>query len=100
MNVLDRRLLITTLQPYAAGQQPPAQLAPWAFDQFCDQEEGLLVYEPGYHQVITGVLDALMFADNSTFGLAADQVAALIAKLTAATFDADEAAREAADDDD
>ena len=70
--VLNRATLRQQLERFAEGRLPAATLAAWAFDQFCDETEELLSYEPGYEELIADVLDKLMWADTTPFVLDQD----------------------------
>ena len=66
--VLTRAEIREQIERFAAGTLPPEALAAWAFDQFCDEAEGLVSYEAGFEDTIGGVLDALMWMDSTPFG--------------------------------
>ena len=67
--VLTRADVREQIERFAAGTLPPEALAAWAFDQFCDEAEGLVSYEAGFEDIIGGVLDELMWMDSAPFGL-------------------------------
>ena len=67
--VLTRADVREQIERFAAGTLPPEALAAWAFDQFCDETEGLVSYEAGFEELIGAVLDALMWMDSAPFGL-------------------------------
>lgn len=89
MNTLTRVALSDKLETFLHdGRVEP--LAAWAFDQFYAEEEGTLQYEPGYRRIIAEVLDDVMFGDAVAFGLERSHAESLLARLQAATPQADD----------
>lgn len=85
MTTLLRKTVVQQLERFIHDQLSAEALAAWAFDQICDVEEELIVYEPGYAGVIAAVLDDVMWADEPTFRLDHDVARTLQARLEDAT---------------
>jgi hypothetical protein len=64
---LSRAMVEAQIEQFVHGTLSPQSLAAWAFTQVCDEEEGLVHYESGYADVISAVLDDLMWADEAAF---------------------------------
>jgi hypothetical protein len=79
--VVTRDAIRQQIERYQAGDLTGPSLAAWAFKQFADEEEELLVYEPGYEEMIGEVLDDLMWADATPFALDAAAAQALVERL-------------------
>lgn len=86
--MLTRAELRQQIERFAAGELSSKRLAAWAFDQFCDQQEELLDYEPAYAETIAAVLDELIWSDDQRFALGGDAALALIERLDMAAPDA------------
>ena len=78
---LTRADILEQLERYLGGSLNQNALAAWAFKQFADEEEELLVYEPGCEDVISEVLDELMWADAAPFALDPATAQALAERL-------------------
>ncbi len=88
--VLTRQLVREQIAAFLHGKLSMRKLAAWAFDRLCDQEEELLVYEPGFEKVIADVLDELMWVDSAPFSLEPDQAAVLVRRLDEAVAESTE----------
>ena len=80
--VLTRDQLRERLDAFLEGTLSVHALAAWAFDQFYSQEEGTLVYEEGFEEVIGAVLDELMWADSAAFALDVEVARRLMRQIT------------------
>lgn len=79
--VLTRQDVREQLAGFLDGRLSTQRLAAWAFDSFCDEEEELLVYEPGYDEVIADVLDELVWVDSAPFTLDPEVARELLRRL-------------------
>jgi hypothetical protein len=76
------RLQITEqIQARLDGKISDAQLAKWAFDRFYKIELEELQLEETHAEVLSDVLDELMFADDSHFRLEDAHLHTLLARL-------------------
>ncbi len=80
-NILTRAEVREQVEQYLAGSLTPDTLAGWAFKQFADQEEEFLVYEPDHEELITEILDELMWADAAPFALDLSTAQTLVERL-------------------
>ncbi len=80
-NILTRMEVWEQVERYLAGSLTRNTLAAWAFKQFADQEEELLVYEPGHEELIAEMLDELMWADAAPFALDFSTAQTLVERL-------------------
>lgn len=78
---LSRAVVKQQIEHFIAGQLSAQALAAWAFDQVCDEEEELVVYEPEAEDAIRAVLDELMWADEEVFRIDAATAGALRQRL-------------------
>ena len=76
-----RAMVVERIQANLAGSLTNEALAAWAFDRFYAEEAGSEDYEAGAEEVITDVLDTLMFGDDPGFRLDEEELRALIARL-------------------
>ncbi len=79
--VLTRQAVRDQLTAFLDGKLSSQRLAGWAFDSFCDEEEELLVYEPGFEEVIAEVLDELVWVDSAPFTLEPEVASQLLRRL-------------------
>jgi len=79
--VTTRAAVTARIEARLANQLTDKALAAWAFDRFYAEEMGNEVYEAGFEDAITNVLDALMFADDPGFRLDEEELRALVAQL-------------------
>ena len=80
-NTLTRAEVHEQVERYLAGSLTRDALAAWAFKQFADQEEELVVYEVDQEALIEEMLDELMWADTSPFALDAPTAQSLVERL-------------------
>lgn len=78
---LTRATVEAQIEQFIHGKLSAHVLAAWAFNQVCDEEEGLVHFEPGYADTLTAVLDELMWADDATFRIDHDAAQRLKARL-------------------
>ena len=79
--IVTRAAVITQIEDHLAGKLIAAALAAWAFDRFYAVELGQEQLETGAETGIADALDTLMFDDDPTFRLDAEELRALIAQL-------------------
>jgi hypothetical protein len=79
--VLTRAAIRGQLERFQAGDLTATRLAAWAFKQFADEEEEMLVYEPDHEDLIADVLDDLMWTDATPFALDMAKAQALVERL-------------------
>ena len=79
--ITTRSAVAERIEARRTGQLSSAALAAWAFDRFYAEELGNEVYEPGAEDLISEVLDALIFGDDPGFQLDEEDLRALIAQL-------------------
>ncbi|HZG68771.1 MAG TPA: hypothetical protein VEZ12_18660 [Herpetosiphonaceae bacterium] len=80
-NTLTRLEVREQVERYLAGSLTRDALAAWAFKQFADQEEELLVYEVDQEALIEEMLDELMWADTTPFVLDSLTAQSLVERL-------------------
>ncbi len=80
-NTLTRLEVREQVERYLAGSLTRDALAAWAFKQFADQEEELLVYEVDQEALIEEMLDELMWADTAPFVLDSPTAQSLVERL-------------------
>ncbi len=78
---LTRAEIGEQIDQFVTGRLTARQLAAWAFDHFYQAEEGALIYEVGYEDLIEDVLDALMWGDSPPFVLDVTQAQGLQDRL-------------------
>lgn len=78
---LSRAAIEVQIEQFVQGKLSAQALAAWAFNQVCDEEEGLVHYEPGYAEAIIAVLDDLMWADDAAFRIDRDATHLLKTRL-------------------
>lgn len=106
MTILTRDILIDKLrtafpqEDVGAGSAANGSIAAWAFDQFYAEEAGAVTFEPGYHRVISGILDDLMFSDQPGFALTTGTIEQMISQLEQAVAVPDEVNDDESDDED
>jgi uncharacterized protein (DUF2164 family) len=79
--ITTRAAVTARIEARLASQLTDKALAAWAFDRFYAEEMGNEVYEAGFEDAITNVLDALMFGDDPGFRLDEEELRALVAQL-------------------
>ncbi len=80
-NTLTRAEVREQVERYLAGSLTRDALAAWAFKQFADQEEELVVYEVNQEALIEEMLDELMWADTAPFALDSPTAQSLVERL-------------------
>lgn len=81
---LTRREVQDQIERFLNGGLSAPQLARWAFEQFCDIEEELLLPEAEHADTIEAVLDELMWGDSDPFTITKPAAAMLLDRLTSA----------------
>ena len=87
--ILTREMVIQKIEELLQGELNAKQLAAWAFDQTYAEELDQLAYEAGAEDLLDEVLDELIFNDDPTFQLEAEELRQLQQLLREAPSEAD-----------
>ena len=80
-NILTREQVAASIHACLEDRLSQAQLAKWAFDQFYKLEIEELEYEEQHAELLSEVLDQLMFTDEASFQLDEQDLAMLVRRL-------------------
>jgi hypothetical protein len=72
--ILTRETVLQKIEDLLQGQLNAKELASWAFDQTYAYELDQLAYEAGAEDLLDEVLDELIFHDDPTFQLEAEEL--------------------------